>query len=204
MWGVESKIVESVPSKCCPCLQHVLRDTNACQTLSVFLVTRPHDPPHLPFIPCVSPLCDPCPHPTLHTPTSWRKRVQVWHSCAPGAPWFRWCFSSTARGPVLWHCQQRGGVIRGMEAGSALGRGFLRAEALLIPIVSAGPGNGLNCEKHPSRSRCRDFWGQRSGYLPGQLLSQGPTFYSRVSAGWGGDNLVSPRAEVRFLWIQCY
>lgn len=132
----------------------------------------------LPLIPCITLLCiSPTP------PASW-KWVQVWYPCAPVAPWFGWRFSHRARRATML-CTANSMVESSFQgaAGGASGRHFLQVETLLGLTVSAGPGHRW---KAPPRSWCKDLWGQRSRYLSGQQLSQGPIFHSRVSTAWGG------------------
>ena len=114
---------------------------------------RPHDPSCLPFIPHVSllrmiPARIPQPRLPGGSEFGFDTLVLQW-------PLGLMVLQPHSQKPLaLWCSQLRGRILFGAEASSAAGSRFLRAEALLVLIVSAGAGPGLDGDQHPSRSRC--------------------------------------------------
>ena len=124
------------------------------------------DPPHLSFLPQVS-LCDPCPHPAL--------------------PFLTFLYSSgpsdlgAALAPLIEAPPQRPGRVTPWWTPVVPQARISWGQSPACPTISAGSSNRLNCEDHRSRT-CKGLQGQRSRYLPEQLLSLVQTLHSSVSA----------------------
>lgn len=170
MCWIKSETLEIGPSKCC-CLFTVYSQWHMCLPDTFSSPSEKATPPSHPSL-------LPSSFSMVYTLDFLEEVSSDLTFLYPSGPLIRMVFHPHCQNILLWHCQQHGGVVLRMEASSASDRDFLRAEALLVLTVSVGPDRKLNCENCPSSSRHK-----RNRYLLGQLLRQGPTFHSRVSAG---------------------
>lgn len=154
------------------CLQYILSVTHGCQTLSVLLVERPHDPPILHFIPHLSPHSTP--------PTSWRNEFRL------DIIVFPWPFnqdgvlSSLSEAPCsgtadsMVESSQDGGQ-QGLRQGFPEGRGLLILSQWALPMGFLVENIPLGVDARTSEDR------QLHSFLDSCCARVQP-FHSRVPA----------------------